>query len=176
MNDCIIHNRPATKIRHSLVNAKFVISTCSNRRCINPEHLVGCKTRKEYLKIQRQLPKWKAYDQTPERLVQKKVRQQTPKYRAQRRAFNQTPKGKAHNQIRQLKKYNLTEDQYNLILKQQNNSCAICGQPFQKTPHKDHNHQTGKFRGLLCNQCNRGIGYLKDDPHIVRKAANYLEK
>ena len=59
----------------------------------------------------------------------------------------------------------------------QNNLCAICKSPEK---HKrfalDHNHVTGKVRGLLCQQCNMAIGLLKDDPKIVRAAAEYIQK
>ena len=40
----------------------------------------------------------------------------------------------------------------------------------------DHDHETGKIRGILCNRCNRSIGLLRDDPAILRRAADYLEK
>lgn len=40
----------------------------------------------------------------------------------------------------------------------------------------DHDHQTGKIRGLLCNNCNRAIGLLKDSSDILYKAAKYIEK
>ena len=39
----------------------------------------------------------------------------------------------------------------------------------------DHNHSTGQIRGLLCSLCNFGIGYLKDSPDLLRKAAQYLD-
>ena len=40
----------------------------------------------------------------------------------------------------------------------------------------DHDHKTNKIRGLLCNSCNRGLGYFRDDIRMVRKAAKYLER
>jgi hypothetical protein len=42
--------------------------------------------------------------------------------------------------------------------------------------HIDHDHKSGKVRGLLCSCCNTGIGFLKDDPRIMRKAADYVER
>jgi hypothetical protein len=56
----------------------------------------------------------------------------------------------------------------------QNNQCAICKEKFAKTPHVDHCHTTGKVRGLLCWQCNIGIGLLKDNIEVCLAAADYL--
>lgn len=56
--------------------------------------------------------------------------------------------------------------------------CAICKSPENgRYAHLsvDHDHDTGKIRGLLCNNCNRGIGLLKDDPKILEQAKKYLE-
>lgn len=65
----------------------------------------------------------------------------------------------------------------------QGNKCAICGsEETDKRRGKlralavDHDHETGKVRGLLCGACNKGIGLLKDDAEILRKAAAYLDK
>lgn len=53
--------------------------------------------------------------------------------------------------------------------------CAICGQGAQdRRLVNDHDHGTGKRRGVLCDRCNCGIGFL-NDPEILRKAAEYLE-
>jgi hypothetical protein len=70
--------------------------------------------------------------------------------------------------------YNLSMDDFASLLQSQDNKCAICQDPFSKTPHVDHDHTTGKIRGLLCNNCNAGIGFLKDSPKLLRLAIEYL--
>lgn len=73
--------------------------------------------------------------------------------------------------------FNLTLQEFELLRTAQNNMCAICGKDFSElkdNPCVDHNHNTGKIRGLLCPHCNRGIGLLQDDPTICLKAYNYL--
>jgi len=67
---------------------------------------------------------------------------------------------------------------YEALLNKQEGACAICKQPLtenKKHLDVDHDHTTGKIRGLLCNSCNRGIGFLKDCPNTLRAAANYIE-
>lgn len=71
----------------------------------------------------------------------------------------------------------MTTERYNDMLLAQNFSCAICRTHQKKLKRKlsvDHNHQTGKVRGLLCDACNRGIGYLKESLTILEDAKNYL--
>ena len=75
-------------------------------------------------------------------------------------------------------RYNLSVDEYKEILSNQNNKCAICGCDISKKenrPHIDHNHSTNKIRGILCGNCNMGIGLLKDDINVLRNAVKYLE-
>lgn len=76
-----------------------------------------------------------------------------------------------------LKGYGLTLDQYDLLSKEQGDVCRICG-----TKNKDggvlsvdHDHRTGKIRGLLCRKCNTGLGIFSDDISFLRKAISYLE-
>lgn len=73
--------------------------------------------------------------------------------------------------------YGVTEPELWQLLKEQGNRCAICHLGVA-TPWDlaiDHNHVTGKVRGLLCIRCNQGIGMLKDNPEYLRNAAAYLE-
>lgn len=74
-------------------------------------------------------------------------------------------------------RYGMTHADFEKLLLLQKGLCAICDKPFgTRRPHIDHDHVTGKVRGLLCYVCNVGIGYLKDSPSIIRKAASYLDK
>lgn len=85
---------------------------------------------------------------------------------------------KSEHKNSQLKlEYNLTLEQYNEMLTQQDNKCAICGNVnnLQRLMCVDHDHVTGKIRGLLCNRCNLGLGSFTDDVELLKKAINYLE-
>jgi sulfur transfer complex TusBCD TusB component (DsrH family) len=82
-------------------------------------------------------------------------------------------------------KFNITQQQYDEILLAQNGVCALCGKPETKISHKshkvlplaiDHDHKTGKIRGLLCDDCNVMLGRAKDEAEVLRKAANYIEQ
>jgi hypothetical protein len=67
---------------------------------------------------------------------------------------------------------------YTRLFEEQKGLCAICGSPENgkyKNLSIDHDHNTDQIRGLLCNNCNRGIGLLKDNPNNLRKAADYVE-
>jgi hypothetical protein len=57
------------------------------------------------------------------------------------------------------------------------NNCAICGDVVSGSKqHVDHNHTTGEVRGILCNNCNRAIGYFNEDINKMKNAINYLTK
>ena len=81
---------------------------------------------------------------------------------------------------RRLKKYNITEEEYNAMIESSDGKCWICGRaPKTKALNIDHNHKTGRVRGLLCYLCNNKlIGKLGDSlnsPDLFYKAALYLE-
>jgi Recombination endonuclease VII len=59
--------------------------------------------------------------------------------------------------------------------KMQEGKCAICHQPMTKMC-SDHNHETGRWRGVLCNSCNGGIGLLKDSIETLESAIAYLKR
>jgi hypothetical protein len=74
--------------------------------------------------------------------------------------------------------FGITLEEYNELLNKQNGVCSICGDPptiDQKKFSIDHDHITGKIRGILCRGCNVGIGHFKDDPELLRKAINYIK-
>ena len=76
------------------------------------------------------------------------------------------------------KAYGITLERYSQILSTQNNSCAICKKHkdnFTKSLAVDHCHLTGKVRGLLCTNCNRALGNLKDSIDSAINAVTYLE-
>ena len=74
-----------------------------------------------------------------------------------------------------------TPKQYEELFRIQGGKCAICG----ATPENnmlgnalglDHDHRTGKIRGLLCSPCNRGLGYFRDSPTLLQNAITYMRK
>lgn len=83
---------------------------------------------------------------------------------------------KASRERAKAKSYGLTVQEMRKLL--ENKRCAICNSLFSKTKHKhiDHCHKTGKVRGLLCSNCNHALGKMRDDPILLRNAANYLEE
>jgi hypothetical protein len=71
--------------------------------------------------------------------------------------------------------YNLSVEDYDRMLEEQDNRCAICRCNFKKRC-VDHDHKTGLVSGLLCGRCNRGLGGLRDNYQTVAAAAAYLAK
>lgn len=83
----------------------------------------------------------------------------------------------AYNRKSWLKKtYSISIEHYETLLNLQNNKCAICEKELTERPHIDHCHKSGKIRGLLCSNCNRGIGHFKDSPKLLIKASLYCER
>jgi len=65
-----------------------------------------------------------------------------------------------------------------IFARAQNNQCKICGVPeikLNQRLHLDHNHSTGQMRGLLCKKCNSLLGFVNDNPIILKAALGYLE-
>ena len=80
--------------------------------------------------------------------------------------------------------YGISLEEVNMMHKNQNGCCAICKSSIKTIGGSqnrieigcvDHNHATGKVRGLLCHSCNRALGLLKDSKEVLRNALNYLE-
>ena len=74
--------------------------------------------------------------------------------------------------------FGITIMEYDQMLILQNNKCLLCERDrksFNKNFAVDHCHNTGKVRGLLCQQCNVALGMFDDNPELIRKAADYVE-
>ena len=79
---------------------------------------------------------------------------------------------------RLIHKFGISVSDYEAMLAKQNNGCGICGNSCS-TGRKlavDHDHVTGRVRGLLCAACNHAIGKFKDDPDLMQKAIEWVRK
>lgn len=77
------------------------------------------------------------------------------------------------------RKYGVTPEQYNELLDKQSGKCVICGYAFGQRKgdiQVDHCHDSGKVRGLLCDKCNRGLGFFQDQKQLLENAAAYLAR
>jgi Recombination endonuclease VII len=77
-------------------------------------------------------------------------------------------------------KYGITYEERDALLAKQKGLCAICGADAPGgrwgSWHTDHCHETNKVRGMLCDACNRGLGFFKDNPAFLTSAVKYLGK
>lgn len=81
------------------------------------------------------------------------------------------------------REYRINYSEYMDMLKKQDEKCAICGgEGFKMQDHHkiklviDHCHSTGKVRGMLCHNCNRGLGLFQDSVEFLQQASSYLQK
>lgn len=78
-----------------------------------------------------------------------------------------------------MRKYKLPIERYNQMLVEQDNKCFICGYEFGQVKgdtYVDHCHTTKQVRGLLCQNCNTGLGSFKDNTDALQKAIEYLKR
>ena len=72
--------------------------------------------------------------------------------------------------------YGISVEAYNDMVLKQDNKCALCFKPSNRRLDVDHDHKTGKIRGLLCGKCNKGLGLFYDDIDVFKRAVVYLSK
>lgn len=87
-------------------------------------------------------------------------------------------KNQVDNLAKRLKIHGITRDAYMVLLAKQENRCAICRSEdwgFFGIPRIDHDHETGVVRGLLCNDCNLGLGLLGDTLQRIEAAFDYIK-
>ena len=93
-------------------------------------------------------------------------------HRKSNKKYRQTKKGKKATKKSLLKRHNMQLEDYKKLIEQQDGCCAICGKhpsKFDRILSIDHNHTTGKVRGLLCVYCNTGLGWLENNmPNVLK--------
>jgi hypothetical protein len=101
------------------------------------------------------------------------------KVRETRRRNNKRPERKAAMRELHLRRaFGITQAVYDQMLERQGGGCAICGRPPRPdiSLHVDHDHTTGRIRGLTCFPCNNGLGQFGEDPQRLSRAAAYLDE
>ena len=99
------------------------------------------------------------------------------RFRQNQRRIRSTPEGKAKQRAGHLKrKYGMTIEQYDLLLSKQGGNCAICGRKPRPdiSLHLDHDHDSGRVRGVLCFRCNSALGDFDDDANLLQQALAYV--
>lgn len=150
-------------------------------------------TRKAYLATEAAREKCRGYDRTPKRVERNRAYAKSEAGRAYFRAYYNSERGrevriKSQNSRDQVekrrarhlhKRYRLSVAEYDALAASQNRRCAICAtdKPTKNKPRSfavDHDHLTGKVRGLLCFRCNVGLGLLGDRSASAQSAIQYL--
>lgn len=125
-------------------------------------------------------------ERLPDRADAAKVYRARPDIRDRKNAARRVdvnPSARDSNLRSSLRRYGITLDEYERMVETQGGRCAICGErpdpagvKAASRLHLDHDHVTGRNRGLLCVRCNPGVGYFRDDPALLRAAADYIDR
>lgn len=92
-----------------------------------------------------------------------------------KRAYQHNPRIQRDGELR--RKFGISLEDFERMLEAQDFLCRLCQRPptgRRPSLHVDHDHATGRVRGLLCQNCNVGLGHFKDSPEILRRAIDYL--
>ncbi len=98
---------------------------------------------------------------------------------------NRATRVKQSERARKLRNFGLTQESWDKMNQSQEEKCAICGEKETQRDGQygtlkklsiDHCHSSGKIRGLLCQQCNFGLGCFRDNPEYLSAAVLYLNK
>lgn len=126
---------------------------------------------------------WNArYRLNPENRKKEAIRKSSPEYKEKAFSHRSSEYAKAKRlSYRRKLSYGITQEAYDALLAQQNGVCAICGNPETVIIRGtlcplsvDHDHDTGKIRGLLCSTCNAALGLFKDNIENLSNAIDYL--
>jgi hypothetical protein len=118
------------------------------------------------------------YRQNPRPAIERALRwkrENPERYRATQREYVRSGRKKVSSRKSHLKReYGLTLEAFDAVLTSQGGGCAICGRP--EPDNVDHDHVTGRVRGILCFNCNVAIGHVGDDEDRLAAAMAYLAR
>ncbi len=145
---------------------------------------VSCRNKKDYRENRAARIAYQSeYENKNRDSVLKKKRKRWADLRLDPERYRRYLDGRRKNRdpFAQMKKlYGLTQDQYEEMYSAQLGLCGICKREQKSTRNSrlciDHCHRTGKIRGLLCGDCNRGIGLLGDNANTIEMAAQYVRQ
>jgi Recombination endonuclease VII len=131
-------------------------------------------------------PKRRAANKEYQARYHKEACQRSPEYREKRRAQalaysrSRPPDPflvKKYREKYRDREYGLVPGQYDEMLALQGGKCLVCRRPpsKKKSLAVDHDHDTGRVRGLLCGQCNQTLGLVRESPRVLRALAKYIE-
>lgn len=128
---------------------------------------------------------WHRKSETREQyLARRRAEAKTPENRAKDRAYVARNLDKVRQHARESAfrvAYGISRSETDRLSASQGGLCAACGRPpldggHCSRLHVDHDHETGKIRGMLCNRCNTALGLLFEDPKSIKGLLTYLEK
>lgn len=152
------------------------MKNCTRKSCkqANPQPTINFRARQEQGSTK--LQSWCRSCEN----ARKQEQRQDPIYREtelnKNKQRDRTPEATLKRKEKKLiARYGITLEQQKQMLSNQNGKCGICPNLLNEDNlHTDHNHKTGKVRGLLCVPCNHAIGLLQDSPEIALSAASYI--
>lgn len=141
-------------------------------------HCITCHIKAGTANYHKNAEKWRKYSREYQRTwrANPENKKKIKKYKIEFRSRHPEKVREARRR-KTIRAYGLTLEQYEAMKKSQKNRCRACGGPPDgrwKKLHIDHDHKTGRVRGLLCGKCNCAAGYLKDSPQKARALAKYL--
>lgn len=171
-------------MENSIINTLKRCSKCKEEK--TRDCFVKDKNRKDGLYPQCKACRKKFDQDNKEKItVRRKIYDEKPENKKRQSNYNKKRREKPENIKREkdshLKNnYGITIQEFEAFEKQQDERCRICkkhkSEAGRKGLHVDHNHKTGKVRGLLCTSCNQGLGRFKDNAVFLRNAADYIDE
>jgi len=157
---------------------------------LGPRSCEVCETEFQPYRVKQTTCSRECYKKSPGRLGQNKRNDARPERRARKNELRRTETGgqqvtsrREYVRRRELAKIGLTPEDYDRMLAAQGGKCILCGAAPDPNGiraasrlHADHDHLTGRHRDLLCGRCNVGVGMFRDDPALLRAAAEYIER